>query len=142
MEVYTLGTSNRELDEFLSLLKAHDIEVVVDVRRFPTSRFEHFKRENIERCLRENGFEYYYLGVLLGGFREGGYQKYMESDDFRRGLQILVDIAKRKRIAIICREKFPWKCHRWQISKRLTEEGYKVIHILDEKKTYVHKTLN
>ena len=51
MEVYTLGTSNRGIDEFISILKAYGIELVVDVRRFPTSKFEHFKKENIERRL-------------------------------------------------------------------------------------------
>ena len=141
MEVYTLGTSNRGIDEFISILKAYGIELVVDVRRFPTSKFEHFKKENIERHLRENGFEYFYLGDLLGGFREGGYQKYMESDDFGRGLQMLIDMVKRKKTAIICREKFPWRCHRWQISRKLTEMGFRVVHILDEKRTYIHKTL-
>ncbi len=141
MEVYTLGTSNRGIDEFISILKTHGIELVVDVRRFPTSKFEHFKKENLERYLRENGFEYFYLGDLLGGYRTGGYQKYMESDDFRRGLQMLIDMAKGKKTAIICREKFPWKCHRWQISRKLTEMSFRVIHIIDEGRTYVHKTL-
>ena len=141
MEVYTLGTSNRGIDEFISILKAYGIELVVDVRRFPTSKFEHFKKENLERYLRENGFEYFYLGDLLGGYRTGGYQKYMESDDFGRGLQMLIDMVKGKKTAIICREKFPWKCHRWQISRKLTEMGFRVIHIIDEGRTYVHKTL-
>jgi len=56
-------------------------------------------------------------------------------------LQMLIDMAKGKKTAIICREKFPWRCHRWQISRKLTEMGFRVVHILDEKKTYIHKTL-
>ena len=141
-EIYTIGTSNRDLDEFIHILKSFDIELIVDVRRFPTSKFEYFKKENLEIALRKNDIRYRYLGDLLGGFREGGYQNYMENEDFKRGLEQLLSLAERHRVAILCREKFPWKCHRWLISKRLTEEGYKVIHILDEKKTYVHKTLN
>lgn len=49
--IYSLGTSNRTPSEFLDLLRSHDVELVVDVRRFPSSRFEHFKREELARLL-------------------------------------------------------------------------------------------
>ena len=54
--IYSIGTSNRSLDEFISLLRNYGIETVVDVRSFPTSRFEHFKRDTLERVLQECGF--------------------------------------------------------------------------------------
>lgn len=49
--VYTLGTSTRTGEEFIELLSNHQAEVVVDVRRFPSSRFEHFRREKLEGLL-------------------------------------------------------------------------------------------
>ena len=141
MIIHTLGTSNRDFEEFLRILKSFKVELVVDVRRFPTSRFEHFKKENLEENLKREGIGYVYLGDLLGDFREGGYDRYMESEDFRRGFNKLLELAEKRRIALICRERFPWKCHRWFISNKLMEKGYKVIHILDEKRTYPHKVL-
>ena len=73
MKIYTLGTSNRPLNEFLEILRKYQIETVVDVRHFPTSKlFPHFKKENLEKFLKESGIEYYHL-EKLGGYRKGGY---------------------------------------------------------------------
>jgi len=51
--IFTLGTSTHGKEGFIELLKHYRIETVVDVRSFPQSRFEHFKKENLERILRE-----------------------------------------------------------------------------------------
>jgi uncharacterized protein (DUF488 family) len=75
--VWTIGHSNRPIETFLELLKEHNIEVLVDVRSFPTSKIEHFKREEIERWLPEKGIEYVWLGKELGGYRQGGYRTHM-----------------------------------------------------------------
>ncbi|MCK5553036.1 MAG: DUF488 domain-containing protein, partial [Deltaproteobacteria bacterium] len=109
--VYSIGTSTRSLDEFISLLRQYGIETVVDVRSFPTSRFEHFKRDAFERGLRDLGFRYVYLGTELGGYRRGGYENYMATPGFREGLSQLVEIGNSSMTAFVCAERLPWKCH-------------------------------
>ena len=71
--IYTLGTSDRTAEEFLALLGSLGAELVVDVRRFPTSRFGHFRREEFKDLLEGGGFSYLYLGEELGGYRRKGY---------------------------------------------------------------------
>jgi len=139
MEIFTLGTSNRTFEEFLEILKKYEIKVVVDVRHFPTSKlFPHFKKENLKNLLEKEKIKYYHL-EKLGGYREGGYEKYMETKDFKEGLEKLMEIAKKEKTAIICAERFPWKCHRAFISQALEEKGFKVIHIIDKEKIWEPK---
>ncbi len=136
MKIYTIGTSNRSIEEFIDLLKNYKIESVVDVRRFPTSKFSHFKKENLEKYLADKGIKYIYLGDLLGGYRKESYEKYMESDEFKRGLHILEKIAEKGNAVIMCCEKFPWRCHRRFIVKKLALLGMEVIHIIEKDKTW------
>jgi uncharacterized protein (DUF488 family) len=132
MEIYTLGTSNRSLEEFLEILKEYKIEAIVDVRHWPASKlFPHFKKENLEKFLKENGISYFHI-EKLGGYREGGYENYMEGKEFKEGLEELIKIAENKRTAIVCAEKFPWKCHRVFISQELERKNFKVIHIIEK----------
>ena len=137
--VYTLGTSNRSPEQFLGLLEAFAIEVVIDVRRFPTSRFEHFKQENLAALLGEKGIGYLYLGVELGGYRRGGYESFMASEQFTTGLERLEEAAEAKRAVILCSERLPWRCHRRFISGRLLQRGWQVSHIIDEKRSWEPK---
>ncbi len=72
--IYSLGTSNSEpASEFLDLFAEHGIEVGVDIRSFPTSRYPHFIKQPLQNLLESNGIQYEYLGKELGGFRKGGY---------------------------------------------------------------------
>jgi uncharacterized protein (DUF488 family) len=141
MIVYTIGTSNRTIEEFMEILALHQINAIIDVRRFPTSqRFEHFKKEKLAQHLHHHKISYHYLGNLLGGFRKGGYEAYMETGDFLKGIEQLKEIAKKVPSAFMCAEKFPWKCHRNFIASSLKERGWEVIHILDMKETLIHAT--
>lgn len=70
--IYTLGTNRRTEEDFIEILNAYGIERLIDVRRFPTSKFPHFKKETLERFLKDNGIEYFFLGEELGGYRKGG----------------------------------------------------------------------
>jgi uncharacterized protein (DUF488 family) len=131
-EIYTLGTSNRKIEEFLEILKEYKIEVVIDVRRWPTSKlFPHFKKENLEKFLAENDIEYFHF-EKLGGFREGGYEDYLKTKDFKEALKELIKIAKKKKLVVICAEKFPWKCHRAFIARELENKNFKIIHIIEK----------
>jgi uncharacterized protein (DUF488 family) len=125
----------------MEILDLHQIIAIIDVRRFPTSqRFDHFKKENLIQHLHHHKISYHYLGNLLGGFRKGGYEAYMETVDFLKGLKQLEAIAKEGPSAFMCAEKFPWKCHRNFIASRLKERGWEVIHILDKDETWPHAT--
>ena len=135
--IHSIGTSTRSLDEFISLLQQHGIETVVDVRSFPTSRFEHFKRGSFEKGLRGAGFCYVYLGTEMGGFRRGGYEKYMATPGYREGLVRLMEIGSSSPTTFVCAERLPWRCHRRWIGESLMREGWEVIHIVDERRTWI-----
>ena len=141
--VYTVGHSNRSLEEFIRLLERFRIVLVVDVRRWPTSRrFPWFERRALESALRSRGIAYAWLGDLLGGFRPGGYEAYMASDEYRKGIEVLrklIDGEIRGYVAIMCRERLWFRCHRRFIADTLASLGYRVIHIVDESRTYVHR---
>jgi len=132
VQIWTIGHSNRSLDTFLDLLNAHEIKVLVDVRSFPTSKIEHFKIEEMEKWLPEHGIEYVWLGKELGGYRQGGYKRHMQTKLFREGIKQLLEIAKAKRACIMCMEVKPKYCHRRFISAHLEKKGVKVIHIIEK----------
>ena len=135
--IYSLGTSNRTADEFLDLLVEHGIEVGVDIRSFPTSRYPHFIKETLRSLLESNGIRYEYLGKELGGFRKGGYLCYMETPSFLKGLERLKEIGRERRTAFFCAEKFPWRCHRRWIARTLMKGGWDVVHIIERGKIWI-----
>lgn len=138
--VYTLGTSTHTKEEFLELLRHYHIETVVDVRSFPQSRFEHFKKDNLSGILRKEGLNYIYLGKELGGFRKGGYLFYTKSLPYQAGISHLEQIGKQSTTTFICAERFPWRCHRRFIASGLEERGWQVIHIIEKNRLWRSKT--
>ena len=151
--IWTIGHSTRTLDEFLHLLKTFEIEILVDVRHYPGSRkFPQFNKEDMKITLPENGFEYQHI-IELGGRRKvdphskndawrldsfRGYADYMETDEFKIALKDLKNIAKHKRTAIMCAEAVWWSCHRSMIADALKVEGWKVLHIMNDKTATEH----
>lgn len=134
--VYTIGSSDRSRTEFISLLAAYGIDLLVDVRRFPRSRLAHFARPNLESSLREAGVEYVYLGEDLGGYRRGGYPAYMATATFREGIAALLGLIAGRKACLLCAERFPWRCHRRFIAQALSAHGVKTAHILDERRVW------
>jgi len=114
-----------------------NLEVVIDVRRFPTSRFEHFHRENLTKLLRGADVDYIYMGQELGGYRRGGYKSFTATPDFKAGLKKLEGIAETRRVAILCAKRFPWRCHRRFIALELLEQGWQVSHIIDQDRDWL-----
>ena len=139
--VYTVGHSTRSLEELISLLKEHRIEAVADVRRFPRSRRNpQFNREVLEEVLPQRGIEYHWLGEELGGYRSGGYEAYIGSDGFERGIERLEDLSRRRRTAVMCAEKLWFRCHRRFIADEMAKRGWEVWHIIEPHgKLYRHK---
>lgn len=135
--IYTLGTDRRSEEDFIEILLAYNIQSLIDIRRFPKSKITFFTRENLEKVIEKEGIEYHFLGAELGGFRKGGYEAYTMTDDFRKGLQKLEEIASKKRSVIICAERFPWKCHRKWVARELRRRGWEVDHIIEKGKIWI-----
>jgi uncharacterized protein (DUF488 family) len=153
MKIWTVGHSTRSAEEFGEILKAQDIEVLVDVRTYPGSRrYPQFNRETLAQQLKSLGIDYRHE-PRLGGRRSArpdshntawrnaqfrGYADHMETEEFKNGIRELLELAAQKRVAVMCAEAVWWRCHRSLISDYLKAEGHEVIHILDEKKTEEH----
>jgi len=153
LTLWTIGHSTRPLDVFLELLRAHRIEALADVRRFPASRkYPHFNEDALRRSLAQDGVEYVALPEL-GGRRKPrpdshntvwrnesfrGYADYMETGEFTAGIDRLLEVAHRKRTAIMCSEAVWWRCHRSLIADYLKTEGIAVLHIVDASKSEPH----
>ena len=151
----TVGHSNHPLDRFLALLARHGVEALVDIRRFPGSRkHPHFHRDSLAAALPKSRVEYHWLEALGGrrpkqredspnlglenkGFRN--YADYMLSDEFREGVEKLLEVARHKRTAIMCAEGRFWQCHRRLVSDFLAANGVKVQHIMPDGELRVHK---
>jgi uncharacterized protein (DUF488 family) len=135
--IYTIGSSTRPLLELLAVLRGYRISALVDVRAFPYSkRFPHFSKPLLEETLSAAGLRYVFLGEELGGYRRHGYEAYMNSPAFAKGVEALSRIGREERVAFMCAERFPWKCHRRFIAAELERRGWRVIHIIDEHRTW------
>jgi len=141
--IYTIGTSNRGIGEFIDVLISYGIGLIVDVRSLPKSRFIHFNRENLESSLSGKVIEYQWMGDILGGFRAGSYDTYTRSEDFKYGLTRLEKLARETPSAFCCAERSPWECHRRFIARELERRNWSVLHILDKDRlwTYEQKEL-
>jgi len=150
----TIGHSTRSLDELVELLRHHRVELLVDVRTLPASRrMPHFARSALERSLPERGIEYRHMPEL-GGLRKPkphstnlgwrnvsfrGYADYMQTDEFRDALTELERLAATKRVAIMCAEAVPWRCHRSLIADALSVDGFEVRHITGMQEPSPHR---
>jgi uncharacterized protein (DUF488 family) len=127
--IYTIGYGGRRLEDFVSLLKQFGIKQVVDVRAFPTSKYEGFKREELEKFLPQHGISYLWMEEL-GGYRRGGYEAYTRQRKFGEGVERLEGVAGEKPTVIMCLEGYPSGCHRRFISRELAKRGWRVLHIV------------
>lgn len=139
--IFTIGHSNHPLVKFVELLKQHAIERVVDVRSTPQSRFvPHFNKKRLEAALQESGIEYLHLGHCLGGrpkdrqfYDEHGHVQYDRlalSPEFRECIDLLHTMIPSARIALLCGEENPSRCHRrLLITPVIVARGVQVIHI-------------
>lgn len=141
MHLFTIGHSNHSPEHFRRLLSEYGIEVLVDVRSWPHSRYvEWVDRSRIADVTRAAGIRYLFLGKELGGRPEAAefydaaghvlYGKVAKSDEFRAGLERLRRGAERYKVAIMCSEEDPASCHRrLLVAKVLLGEGLTIGHI-------------
>jgi len=138
--VYTLGHSNVSADRIVELLNGHGVEILVDVRHTPYSRYNpQFNRESLAARAQEAGVDYRYAGDALGGLRanptyrsgdETSYADIRRRGDYQAGLTQLLREATSHRTAILCSEEDPARCHRHHlIAQDLLRRGVEVRHI-------------
>ncbi|NPA34785.1 MAG: DUF488 domain-containing protein [Chlorobi bacterium] len=140
--LFSIGHSNKSIDQFISELKDFGTEVLIDVRSKPYSRrFPYFNKEFLNQHLESAGIKYVYLGDLLGGlpndpscYTNGkvDYNKLRKKDYFRKGIELLKEIYSTGiKAAIMCSEGNPAHCHRTLlIGVELSKEGIELEHIV------------
>ncbi|MEW6660339.1 MAG: DUF488 domain-containing protein [Thermodesulfobacteriota bacterium] len=143
--ILTIGHSTHPLETFIRLLKAQEVTLVADVRTVPRSRHNpQFNRETLPEQLKLAGIGYLHLPGLGGlrrprpdspnqGWRHEafrGFADYMQTPEFTENLEALIRLAQRERLALMCAEAVPWRCHRSLIADALAVRGLAVEHIL------------
>lgn len=152
--IWTIGHSTRTLDEFVGTLETYDIDLIVDVRRFPGSRrMPQFGSAELEAGLAENHIAYKWI-ESLGGRRTArpdspntawtnaafrGYADHVATEEFAEGLEELLILSGGMRTAVMCAELLWWRCHRRIISDVLVSLGLDVIHIRESTSSEPHK---
>ncbi|PYJ71979.1 MAG: DNA repair protein [Verrucomicrobia bacterium] len=151
--VLTIGHSTRTVEEFIGLLQAHGVSRVIDVRTVPCSRHNpQFNKTSLPGSLKKAGLSYVHLPGL-GGLRHAqrdsvnlgwhnasfrGYADYMQTPEFEKNLEELVQLAKQDRIALMCAEAVPWRCHRSLIADALLVRGIRTEDIMSPTRRQVH----
>ena len=152
--ILTIGHSNRTLEAFLECLRGHGVTRLIDIRTVPRSRHNpQFNRETLAATLPAAGVSYAHLPGL-GGLRHAerdsvntgwinasfrGYADYMQTAAFETNLEALLRQAGQDRVAIMCAEAVPWRCHRSLVSDALEARGVAVEHILSATRRQRHE---
>jgi uncharacterized protein (DUF488 family) len=158
-DVFTIGHSTRSEAEFSSLLETYGITCLVDIRIIPKSRRNpQFNQEALIQDLRSEGIKYIHIKELGGlrrptkdlinsGWRNSsfrGYADYMQTTEFKTSLGELIQLISKERsaggkVAYMCAEAVPWRCHRSLLSDALSVRGLRVAHILSKSAISFHK---
>ncbi len=153
-EIFTIGHSTHPIEKFIQILQAYQIEIVADVRTIPKSRHNpQFNQDALREELDKHAIQYVHLEGL-GGLRHTtkdtintawknasfrGYADYMQTAEFTSALKELIALGKEKRVAIMCAEAVPWRCHRSLIGDALLIHGIQVEDIISQKSSQPHK---
>jgi uncharacterized protein (DUF488 family) len=151
--VYTIGHSNRSIEEFIHILQSYKIETLVDVRTIAASGHNpQYNKDDLRGSLSREGIEYIHCAGL-GGLRHTtkasintawqnasfrGYADYMQTMQFKENLDRLIEIIRVKPTAMMCAEALPWRCHRSLIGDALLTMNMKVIDIMNIKTSRPH----
>jgi uncharacterized protein (DUF488 family) len=152
--VLTIGHSTHALEFFIRMLKAHEVTMIVDIRTVPRSKHNpQFNKETLPEKLGAVGIGYKHMSGL-GGLRHPlpdsqntgwknnsfrGFADYMQTEEFEDNLNTLINIAAQGRIALMCAEAVPWRCHRSLIADALVIRGIRAEHIMSLSRTQPHK---
>ena len=153
MLVLTIGHSTRTLEELIRLLQAHGVARLVDVRTIPRSRHNpQFNADTLPASLEKAGIRYGHLAGLGGlrhttpasrnlGWRNAsfrGFADYMQTPEFEQSLEELIRLARTERVAVMCAEAVPWRCHRSLIADALVARRIPVEHIMSLTRRQAH----
>jgi uncharacterized protein (DUF488 family) len=152
--IFTIGHSTHPIDEFINILQAYEIGLVVDVRTIPRSRHNpQFNEDELKGTLVKKNIAYIRL-EKLGGLRHTtkasintawknssfrGFADYMQTEEFQTGVEQLIMLASNKQTVIMCAEAVPWRCHRSLIGDALVIRDIRVEDIMSEKATKSHE---
>src|SRR5271163_3453551 len=152
--IFTLGHSTLPIERFIALLQTYGIERLVDIRTMPRSRHNpQFNDTALAGSLTAQHLEYVHIQALGGlrharkdspntgwrnaGFR--GYADYMQTEAFQHALETLIHMSRQKRVATMCAEAVPWRCHRSLVADALSVRGVPVVEILTQSSYRMHK---
>lgn len=146
--IVTFGHGTLSQEQFTRIVRRAGIDRIVDIRSYPGSRRNpQFGRETMERWLPEAGIGYSWLPDLGGRRRPRrdsrhtalrheafrAYADHMETDEFRRGISDLMELAVREQCAIMCSESVWWRCHRRLVADHLVlVEGVEVLDLMHD----------
>lgn len=151
--ILTIGHSTRPIGEFIRLLQAHGVTCVVDVRTIPRSRHNpQFNRDTLPAALESAAMGYVHMPELGGlrhttrdsvntGWRNTsfrGYADYMQRPEFARAIEKLIAMSNRDRLALMCAEAVPWRCHRSLIADALLVRGIRSEDITSVTRRLIH----
>jgi uncharacterized protein (DUF488 family) len=152
--IFTVGHSTRSIEDFVRLLRAHRVELLIDIRAVPRSRTNpQFNRDGLPESLKAAAIEYLHMHEL-GGLRHPradspnsawrndsfrGYADYMQTPEFAAAIDRLIELGGRKQTAIMCAEAVPWRCHRSLVADALTARGIAVEDIMSAERRQAHK---
>lgn len=150
--IFTVGHSNHPIDRFLALLAQHRINVVVDVRSSPYSRWHpQFGKDKLKDSLGASGIEYVFLGQELGARRDepeayeghtASYERIARLPAFQRGLDQIRKQSAHDRLALMCAEADPLTCHRAiLVCRHLRQFSDEIFHILKSGELEPHGAL-
>ncbi len=153
VKIYTIGHSTHPSDEFIKILQNYTVQLVADVRTIPRSRHNpQFNKDVLESDLGKRDIRYLHLNEL-GGLRHTtghsintgwtnlsfrGFADYMQTPEFARGIERLLEAARSAKTVIMCAEALPWRCHRSLIADALVVRAITVEHIMGMHGTRMH----
>lgn len=156
IDIYTIGHSTHSEEKYISLLKAYQIEVLIDVRSYPGSRYmPQFNKEDMVKWVTDANIKYIHMPALGGRRRVldsiddalingwdniafKNYAAYSLTAEYAQAIEELIAVASKNRVCYMCAESVPWRCHRLLISNTLVAKGLSVHHIISETKTIDH----
>ncbi len=140
--IYSIGHSNKSVDELIKELKLYGIQFLIDVRSTPYSKFHpQFNREQLQIAINNTGdIKYGYMGDVIGGlpkmpecYTNGkvDYGKIRKMPFFINGIERLVSANEQGfPTCVMCSEGDPHMCHRTKlIGEALRDHGIIMQHI-------------
>lgn len=152
--IFTVGHSTRSIEDFIKLLRVYGIQQVIDIRTIPKSRHNpQFNKAVLRRSLKNRRIAYRHMKGL-GGLRHAhkdsintawenasfrGFADYMQTDEFAKNIDKLIEYARKKRVVIMCAEAVPWRCHRSLIGDALLVRNINVENIMSPTSVKPHE---